>query len=178
MSSELSLAERWEAMSGAEQDAVRALHQVLLGAKAFPQQYSDPVQVIEDIEFTLQGLWKFDRSRDHHTHWIDIKGCTCPKIDNEGSWGMAGRIVAIGCKWHWKEPEPKTYAVALVSESCDHYLDAFKAHSVEDLVQQMKDAYGDEFYYMDRVDITSPDGGQGELAERAVRQAIEEGEDE
>lgn len=177
MSSELSLAERWEAMSGAEQDAVRALHQVLISAKAFPQHYSDPVQVIEDIEFTLQGLWKFERSKDHHTHWIDIEGCTCPKMDNRNHWGT-GRLTVSDCPWHWKDPEPKTYVVALVSSSCDHYLDTFKAASVHDLVEQMKQAYCSEFYYMDRVEITSPDGGQAARAERCVRDAIEEGEDE
>lgn len=173
----LTLSERWEAMTEQEQDAVRALHSVLAQTKAHPELHADPVQLIEDIEFTLQGLWKFERNKDFHTHWIEIKGCTCPKFDNRDHWGT-GRIVISDCKWHWKEPEPKTYVVALVSSSCDHYLDTFTASSPEELVKKMQDAYGGAFYHMDQVEITSTDGGDAEIAEHAVRDAIEEGEDE
>lgn len=173
----LSLNDRWEAMTEQEQDAVRALHAVLAQVKSHPELHADPVQLIEDMEFTLQGLWKFDRSVNHHTHWIGIKGCTCPKMDNRDHWGT-GRITISDCPWHWKEPEPKTYVVALVSSSCDHYLDTFKVKSPWDLVDAMKAHYGSEFYYMDQVDITSPDGGQASRAERYVIDAIEEGEPE
>ncbi|ATW58244.1 hypothetical protein CNR37_00037 [Pseudomonas phage ventosus] len=172
-----TLDQRWEEMTSQEQDAVRALHAVLAQAKNNPEQYENPVQLIEDMEFTLQGLWKFDRSVNHHTHWIEIKGCTCPKMDNRDHWGT-GRITISNCPWHWKEPEPHTYVVSLVSASCDHYLDTFKVKSPWDLVDAMKEHYGDEFYYMDQVDITSPDGGQAARAERYVISAIEEGEDE
>lgn len=173
----LTLDERWEAMTVSERDAVKALHEVLMGAKCFPQHYADPVQVIEDIEFTLQGLWKFTRDVNYHTHWIEIKGCTCPKMDNQERWGT-GRITVSTCPWHWKEPEPKTYVVALVSASCDHYLDTFHVKHPSDLVDAMKAHYGSEFYHMDQVDITSPDGGQASRAERYVIDAIEEGEPE
>lgn len=173
----LTLNERWEAMAEEEREAVLAIHSVLRTVKMKPELYADPVQLIEDMEFTLQGLWKFDRSVNHHTHWIHIKGCTCPKMDNRDHWGT-GRITISDCPWHWKEPEPKTYVVALVSSSCDHYLDTFKAKSPWDLVDAMKAHYGSEFYYMDQVDITSPDGGQASRAERYVIDAIEEGEPE
>lgn len=172
-----TLDERWKEMVDVEQDAVKAIHAVLKLVKTNPERYENPVQLIEDMEFTLQGLWKFDRSIDHHTHWIEIKGCTCPKMDNRDHWGT-GRITISDCPWHWKEPEPHTYVVSLVSASCDHYLDTFKVKSPWDLVDAMKEHYGEEFYYMDQVDITSPDGGQAARAERYVISAIEEGEDE
>jgi hypothetical protein len=95
----LTLSERWEAMTEQEQDAVRALHAVLAQTKAHPEIHADPVQLIEDIEYTLQGLWKFDRSYVHHTHWMDIKGCTCPVLDNREGFGFR-RIRAGDCKWH------------------------------------------------------------------------------
>ncbi|QYW06660.1 hypothetical protein uav_129 [Pseudomonas phage UAVern] len=171
------LSERWEAMSEDERQAVLAIHAVLRAVKANPELYADPVQFIEDMEFTLQGLWKFDRSVNHHIHWIDIKGCTCPRMDNKDHWGT-GRITISDCKWHWKEPEPKTYVVAAVSSSCDHYLDTYTVQSPWDLVDAMKERHGEEFYYLDQIDITSPDGGQAERAQRYVRDAIEEGEDE
>lgn len=173
----LTLHDRWENMTEVEQNFVRATHAVLAEIKANPEKYDYPVKTIEDMEFALQGIWRFTRSVDHHTHWIDIKGCTCPRMDNQDHWGT-GRITISDCPHHWKEPEPKTYVVALVSSSCDHYLDTFKAKSAWDLVDQMKEAYSDEFYHMDQVDITSPDGGQASRAEMYARRAIEEGQPE
>lgn len=173
----LTLADRWEGMTEQDHEAVKALHAVLAQIKANPELHADPVQLMEDIEFTLQSLWKFDRSVNHHTHWIEIKGCKCPKMDNREHWGT-GRITVSDCKWHWKEPEPKTYVVALVSSSCDHYLDTFKVSHPYDLVEAMKEAYGDEFYHMAQVSITSPDGGAVYRAERYVQEAIQEGEEE
>lgn len=173
----LTLNDRWEAMSEDERQAVLAIHAVLRAVKANPELYANPVQFIEDMEFTLQGLWKFDRSVNHHTHWIDIKGCSCPKTDNRDHWGT-GRVISRDCKWHWKEPEPYTYVVASVSSSCDHYLHTFKCKSPWDLVDAMKEQLGEEFYYLDQIDVTSPDGGEASRAERYVQSAIEEGEDE
>jgi|SRR5947207_2576357 len=173
----LTLADRWENMTEVEQNFVRATHAVLAEIKSKPENYDYPVQTIEDMEFALQGIWRFDRSVNHHTHWIDIKGCTCPKMDNRDHWGT-GRITISDCKWHWKEPEPCTYVVASISSSCDHYLDTFKCKSPWDLVDAMKEQFGGEFYHLDQVDVTSPDGGQAGRAERYVLNEIEKGEDE
>lgn len=95
----LTIHERWKRMMPAEQEAVSALHSALQCVKQYPERYSDPVKFIEDTEFTLQGLWKFPRDDKFHTHWIDIKGCSCPKMDN-GERAGAGKIVRVGCKWH------------------------------------------------------------------------------
>lgn len=95
----LTMHERWHRMMPSERDAVSALHVALQCVKQYPERYSDPVQFIEDTEFTLQGLWKFSRDTKFHTHWIDIKGCTCPKMDNADGVG-GGKITRTSCKWH------------------------------------------------------------------------------
>lgn len=97
----LTLAERWKRMLPSEQEAVSALHNALQCAKDYPERYSNPVKFIEDTEFTLQGLWKFTRDADFHTHWLSIAGCTCPVAINFASVGS--KIVNTNCKWHGSE---------------------------------------------------------------------------
>lgn len=101
---EKSLQERWDEMTVAEQQAVKALHVALAELKADPDRYIemgvDPVRQVVDIEYTLQGLWKFSRDAAYHIHWMDLKGCTCPKLDNVELFGFDQRVNDSKCKWH------------------------------------------------------------------------------
>ena len=106
MNSSKDLESRWLGMSKSQQEFVKAAHALLREIKDSPETFTrenvDPVQLIEDIEFSLQGVWKFVRKSEYHTHWLDIKGCTCPKMDNKDplSYGC-GKIVVSDCPWHW-----------------------------------------------------------------------------
>ena len=40
-------------------------------------------EVVRGLEFALQKLWNFPLSQNHHRHQFMIKGCECPKMDNE-----------------------------------------------------------------------------------------------
>lgn len=83
--------------------AISELHSNLADIKHYPENYDDPVQLIEDIEFTLQGLWKFPRDVTFHSHWFEIKGCTCPQMDNlDPKFRGRGKITAGDCPWHAK----------------------------------------------------------------------------
>lgn len=95
----LTLSERWERMVDSEREAVSALHCVLQNAKDYPEDYADPVQFIEDAEHTLQGLWKFSRDSNFHTHWLHISGCRCPIMKNREAFGLP-KIFHEECKWH------------------------------------------------------------------------------
>ncbi|WP_278939241.1 hypothetical protein [Pseudomonas helleri] len=66
-----------------------------------PEDVSDPVALIEEMEYQLQGLWKFSQTRDYHSYWIRIKGCTCPYEDNFITPGV--RVINTTCKWHGSE---------------------------------------------------------------------------
>ena len=107
MNSSKDLEGRWLGMSKAQQDFVKAAHALLSEIKdkpgTFIRENVDPVQLIEDIEFALQGVWKFVRNGNFHLHWLDIKGCTCPKMDNKDPlYYGAGKIIMSDCPWHWK----------------------------------------------------------------------------
>lgn len=102
MNYEMTIEERWLALTTAEQEAVKAVHLLLREIKESPERYSDPVQAIEDFEFALQAVWKFERDVSYHTHWLDIKGCTCPKMDNKDPMFFGRRIITGGCPWHAK----------------------------------------------------------------------------
>jgi len=43
----------------------------------------------EEIQFQLQDAWKFPRIQGKHVFWR-MKGCTCPKIDNDDNWTNNG----------------------------------------------------------------------------------------
>lgn len=100
---EMSIADRWQAMNEMERGAVSSLHSVMYHIIDNPEQYSNPVQLIEDCEYTLQGLWKFTRDANFHTWWLRTKGCTCPRMDNtDPMFFGAGKITVSDCPWHWK----------------------------------------------------------------------------
>lgn len=100
----VSLQDRINDMTDAELACLKALHALMKEVKAEPRtEKYNPVQFIEDIEYTMQGVWGFSRDRDFHTHWIDLKGCTCPKIDNRERMGSPYKITALDCPWHAPE---------------------------------------------------------------------------
>lgn len=108
MNKVVTLTDRWEAMSPVEQETVKQLHTLLRELKdKTPEQLKrmkgqvDVVQWVEYIEYTLQGLWRFSLDRDFHTHWKDLQGCTCPKLDN--MMGAPYRITNLGCPHHTAE---------------------------------------------------------------------------
>ena len=100
---EMTLDQRWELMTVAEREAVVSIHKMMREACENPDRHLDPVQFIEDCEFTLQGLWKFTRDANFHTWWLRTKGCTCPRMDNtDPMFFGAGKITVSDCPWHWK----------------------------------------------------------------------------
>lgn len=80
--------------------ALEFLHKELDDVVHNPHNYTDPVALIEDIEFQMQRLWKFEENRDMHTHWLRIKGCTCPEYDNMERRGTPYRVLTASCPWH------------------------------------------------------------------------------
>jgi len=100
-SDDMKVSERWEAMNGVEQETIKQIHAMLRCIKDNPDDYHNPVILIEDLEHALQGLWRFERNASYHTHWLDIAGCSCPKMDNLDPlyWGFR-RVINRECKWH------------------------------------------------------------------------------
>lgn len=61
------------------------------------------VKSIEQIEYALQRLWKFEEDSTKHTHWLTDPKCHCPTIDNKELFGVDRRIISQKCKLHWKD---------------------------------------------------------------------------
>jgi len=63
---------------------------------------------IELMEFTLQKLWGFSQNANYHTHWLRVKFCSCPKLDNlDPMYFGGGKILRGNCKIHGEEAQPE-----------------------------------------------------------------------
>jgi len=51
------------------------------------------------IQYDLQTVWGFPRSRDYHRFW-EVPKCTCPKLDNEDAYGTAMYYINKECPVH------------------------------------------------------------------------------
>lgn len=99
-----SLQQRINEMTEVEHAALTALHRLMDEIVDNPRLDKYDTNVfIEDIEFTMQGLWGFTRDRDFHIHWLRRAGCTCPKMDNHDLMGAPYRIITEGCPHHNQE---------------------------------------------------------------------------
>lgn len=99
-----SLQQRINEMTENEHTALTALHRLMDEIVDNPRlDKYEASQFIEDIEYTMQGLWGFTRDRDYHIHWLRRAGCTCPKMDNHDLMGAPYRFIAEDCPHHTQE---------------------------------------------------------------------------
>jgi len=64
-----------------------------------PEQLKILAKKITKIEFKLQDLWKFEQNDAFHRFW-ELPNCTCPKFDNEDSYGTKYSIYSFDCPIH------------------------------------------------------------------------------
>lgn len=95
----MALAEK-QGLTEADHEKLQALYNALDDLLTQPENYENPVDLIEQIEFKLQKVWKFPQDARYHTHWVKIKGCTCPKMDNKNYFGSDICLINQKCKWH------------------------------------------------------------------------------
>lgn len=81
-------------------------HQFRLSVFDIMAETDDPIwlhrlaAMVEEIEYELQRLWRFPRSRDHHTWWNRVPKCRCPRMDNAERYGTPYRIISGACPVH------------------------------------------------------------------------------
>ena len=85
------------------QDKMQCVYKELDRVLNNPEDYPDPVGLIEKIEFELQELWGFTPSNKYHRYWHKIKNCTCGGMDSDDALGTGRRYMNMGCKWHGGE---------------------------------------------------------------------------
>lgn len=82
-------------------ELLKYLHEAMKHIVSNPDDYGNPVEKIEKLEYEMQKAWKFKEDRDFHTHWMRIKGCTCnARLDNMERIGTPYRIIDAACMWH------------------------------------------------------------------------------
>jgi len=87
-----------------ERNELDMTYELLLDALANPASYDDVEATVRVLEFRLQRQWKFGEDARFHRYQLDIRGCTCPKLDNMELFGhTADRYRVSDCPWHWKE---------------------------------------------------------------------------
>jgi len=56
-------------------------------------------QIVTQIDFQLQRLWKFKEDSSYHRFW-DLPKCDCPKMDNQDVYGTGYRYINPNCLIH------------------------------------------------------------------------------
>lgn len=56
-------------------------------------------QIVTQIDFQLQRLWKFKEDSSYHRFW-DLPKCDCPKMDNQDVYGTGHRYINPNCLIH------------------------------------------------------------------------------
>ena len=82
--------------------ALDKTYEQLFYALEHPEVFGSVEDVVRELEFDLQALWKFPQDPKFHRYQLEIKGCTCPKLDNYELIGhTADRYRVSDCPWHW-----------------------------------------------------------------------------
>lgn len=61
-------------------------------------------ELCTELEFELQGLWKFDRDINFHMFWQRPQ-CSCPKLDNQDRYPHGHYIINDECPLHGRKKE-------------------------------------------------------------------------
>lgn len=75
------------------------LDEVLENPEVFCESPEDIPGHIKGLEYKLQNLWGFDANEMMHRWWFEVKGCSCPKIDNMETRGYYD-IINSDCPYH------------------------------------------------------------------------------
>lgn len=93
-----------QGLTTAEREALDLTYDLLLDILENPERYEDVEEKVCDLEYRLQKEWKFPQDPKFHRYQLEIKGCTCPRMDNFELFGhTADRYRVSDCPWHWKE---------------------------------------------------------------------------
>ena len=81
----------------------KRMHSTLTRPEMFTDSYHKALERVRQIEYTLQYCWGFEENPSMWRYDFYLKGCTCPKTDNEELVGSDMRIYAKDCPYHSTE---------------------------------------------------------------------------
>jgi hypothetical protein len=64
------------------------------------EKIKDYNERLRELEFAAQEAWGFSQNTKYHNWWLDMPGCTCPKLDNLDCSGVDQNIISHECPWH------------------------------------------------------------------------------
>ena len=76
------------------------VHAILYETKQNPEKYNNVLARVRVLEYSLQDLWGFPQDSSRHTHQFEIKGCSCPWMDNLERAGYGEFIYNQECPIH------------------------------------------------------------------------------
>lgn len=96
-----ALADR-QGLTAEERESLDLTYDLLFDILENPERYEDVEGKVRELEFRLQEQWKFSKDAKFHRYQLEIKGCTCPRMDNMDLFGYsADRYRVSDCPWHW-----------------------------------------------------------------------------
>jgi hypothetical protein len=91
-----------QGLTDADREDLDKVYEELFYALEHPEVFADIEANVRQIEFNLQRLWRFPEDPKFHRYQLEIKGCTCPRMDNYELIGhTADRYRVSDCPWHW-----------------------------------------------------------------------------
>jgi hypothetical protein len=83
------------------------LWSVLKRPDMFASTGDDAVIQVRSLEYILQTLWGFERDARYHRYHFEIKGCTCPYMDNREVYGTVLEYHNDDCPFHGNNKHEK-----------------------------------------------------------------------
>ena len=116
-------------------------------------------EVVRGLEFALQKLWDFPQNKNFHSYQFMIKGCECPKMDNEELFRSCQpyRYYNMECPVHStkkKEPEqPKPECPEETRLSNIHKLikDLERENEELELMKTLLKMFPKQVYFLDKI---------------------------
>jgi len=68
--------------------------------KLLREEIDELILELENLEFIMQSVWRFDENRKKHTWWNKMPNCSCRMVGRYGK--EITRIIEDGCPIHGK----------------------------------------------------------------------------
>ena len=77
-----------------------SMDKLLSKPERYAEKHIDVPMLIQQIEFNMQQACGFVCNANFHKYWFQVKGCSCPKMDNRERIGTKFSVIDMNCMWH------------------------------------------------------------------------------
>lgn len=119
------------------------LDHLLVRPSMYVESPRKAVEMVENLEYTLQLLWGFPLDKSFHTYWFELRDCTCPKMDNRERFGKGYRIITDNCPYHCTDRIAETWEDRRFGLNKENKCDCGKEGEPEHTCPYREDVHGD-----------------------------------